>query len=62
MTDNQKVAAEEKLFLMLKLDKDRRRWRLLAWVTFIVLLFVISANSDKKQEDVQKKEKLHCRS
>lgn len=56
MTDNQKVAAEEKLFLMLKLDKDRRRWRLLAWVTFIVLLFVISANSDKKQEEVQKKE------
>jgi protease-4 len=56
MTDNQKVAAEEKLFLMLKLDKDRRRWRLLAWVTFIVLLFVISANNDKKQEEVQKKE------
>lgn len=60
MTDlnkqTRKIAREEKLFLLLRLDKERKKWRFIAWMTFFILLFIAFADTAGKKEVKKPKE------
>ncbi|HAG52321.1 MAG TPA: signal peptide peptidase SppA [Alphaproteobacteria bacterium] len=56
MTGSVANTTEEKLFMMLKLDKAKRRWRLLAVLLFLITLALLFLNNNKTEQVVSKKE------